>query len=248
MTGVIYDTAWLAMVVKSENEEDTMQSRWLFPSLYYRILECQNPSGAFGQQEDGVDGILNTMAALLALRKLERNPSIVGGPAVLDISERIDQGRAFLESALVSWDVSSTVHVGFEILVPNLINLLHDEGVDFRNFPGYPMLVSLNQQKLAKFQPELLYMQGKTTLIHSLEAFIGHIDFDRVSHHLVNGAMMNSPSSTAAYLMNCSTWDAGAESYLRFVASERGMIPSAFPTSIFETSWVRKNDPLVTLG
>jgi len=51
-------------------------------------------------------------------------------------------------------------------------------------------------------------------------------------------------SSTAAYLMNCSTWDDKAEEYLRKVVNrerfnevEDAGIPCAWPTTVFETSW-----------
>ncbi|KAF7904155.1 hypothetical protein EAF00_001489 [Botryotinia globosa] len=68
---------------------------------------------------------------------------------------------------------------------------------------------------MAKFHPEVLYRPTKTTLLHSLEAFIGKIDFDRIVHHKIHGHFMASPSSTAAYLMNCSVWDQETEVYLR---------------------------------
>ncbi|OTB18376.1 hypothetical protein K445DRAFT_309112 [Daldinia sp. EC12] len=55
--------------------------------------------------------------------------------------------------------------------------------------------------------------------------------------------MMASPASTAAYLMNSSSWDDEAETYLRTVLHrpnnlDRGSVPCAWPTSIFEVSWV----------
>ncbi|KAL9062537.1 MAG: hypothetical protein Q9161_009791 [Pseudevernia consocians] len=55
--------------------------------------------------------------------------------------------------------------------------------------------------------------------------------------------MMGSPASTAAYLMNTSQWDTGAETYLRKVIHEgqgrgSGGVPSVFPMPVFETTWV----------
>lgn len=55
--------------------------------------------------------------------------------------------------------------------------------------------------------------------------------------------MMASPSSTAAYLMYTSEWDNEAEDYLRHVIKDgpgrgTGAVPSAFPSTYFEYSWV----------
>ncbi|KAL1981483.1 hypothetical protein VTN96DRAFT_2512 [Rasamsonia emersonii] len=236
MTPTVYDTAWLAMVSTSTKHDG--ETRWLFPECFQSILESQSPEGGFGAQSAEVDEILNTMAALLALCKHEKNPSVTGCPSVPDLASRIARGRRFLEQKLQRWDVRSTVHVGFEILVPNLLDMLLAEGLDFQ-FPGFKVLMAMNQQKLAKFSPAILYTPHKTTLLHSLEAFIGKIDFDKVAHHLHSGAMMGSPSSTAAYLMNSSSWNPDAEAYLRFVVEAgKGCVPSAFPVSVFEIAWV----------
>ncbi|KAF2820523.1 hypothetical protein CC86DRAFT_237655, partial [Ophiobolus disseminans] len=55
---------------------------------------------------------------------------------------------------------------------------------------------------LAKLDPSLLYGPVQTTALHSLEAFIGKIDFTKLRHRKVKRSMLGSPSSTAAYLMN----------------------------------------------
>jgi hypothetical protein len=244
MTPTVYDTAWLAMVSKSEkNNDGETATRWLFPTCFQSILDSQTAEGGFGGQTAQVDGILNTMAALLALIKHEKSPWVTGCPSVTDLPYRITRGHNFLEQTLRRWDVPSTVHVGFEILVPALLDLLRVEGLDLQ-FPGVKILMAMNQRKLAKFTPAALYMPKKTTLLHSLEAFIGKIDFDKVAHHLQSGAMMGSPSSTAAYLMNISNWDSVAEAYLRFVSEAgNGLVPSAFPVSVFESTWVRRYIP-----
>lgn len=55
---------------------------------------------------------------------------------------------------------------------------------------------------------------------------------------------MASPSATAVYLIESSTWDDEAEAYLRTVFEHGagqgdGGFPSAFPSEMFELSWVR---------
>ena len=84
---------------------------------------------------------------------------------------------------------------------------------------------------------------GHTTLLHSLEAFVGEIDFDMLKDRKTFGSMMGSPASTAAYLMNASRWDSEAEDYLRKVMDEgqgkgSGGVPSVFPMPVFEATWV----------
>ncbi|KAI1657167.1 hypothetical protein F4813DRAFT_396661 [Daldinia decipiens] len=111
--------------------------------------------------------------------------------------------------------------------------------MDFK-FPGFEPLMDMNARKLSTFPEEVLHSTHQTTLLHSLEGFVDKIDFDRISHHLLHGAMMASPSSTAAYLMNASEWSEDAEAYLRFVVdASNGGVPSAFPITIFEITWVK---------
>ncbi|KAI0850465.1 Ent-kaurene synthase [Daldinia vernicosa] len=238
MTMSIYDTAWVAMVIKTENQGNETVSRWVYPQCFQQLLKSQTSEGSFGKNSVEVDGILNTMAAVLALQKLGANPMVLGAITVSDLAARISRGCAYLQEKLQTWDVCSTCHVGFEILVPTLLDLLAKEGMDFK-FPGFGPLMDMNARKLSKFSEGSLYSPHQTTLLHSLEGFIGKINFDRMSHHLRHGAMMASPSSTAAYLMNASKWSEDAEAYLRFVVdASNGGVPSAFPITIFEITWV----------
>ena len=133
------------------------------------------------------------------------------------------------------------MHVGFEILVPALLTMLENESI-YLNFPGRKLLMELNAVKLGGINPEMLY-ETPTMLLHSLEAFIGTLDFDRVGHHKRFGSMMASPASTAAYLIHSSIWDEESEGYVRRVIFEGkgnglGGVPSVFPTTIFEMTWV----------
>ncbi|KAJ5625394.1 hypothetical protein N7510_001703 [Penicillium lagena] len=234
MSAAIYDTAWLAMISKTESDGSV---HWLFPECFQILVESQSAEGGFNGWSADVDAILHTMAALLALLKHDKQPSTNVCPCPSDIKDRIARGEAFLRQRLASWDVESTVHVGFEILVPTLLEQLQLEGLNFK-FPGSAKLLAINQQKLARFSPNILYASVQSTLLHSLEAFVGMVDFDKLSHHLRNGSMMGSPSSTAAYLMNCSHWDPVAEAYLRsVVAARQGKVPSAFPNTVFALTW-----------
>ncbi|OTA98362.1 hypothetical protein M426DRAFT_17493 [Hypoxylon sp. CI-4A] len=229
MSASIYDTAWLSMIQKPRNS-----GVWLFPESFEYILKHQLDSGGWPCYASPVDGILNTASALLALQKhLEIDPR----HEVWALRSR--KARDALQKMLEQWDVSAYDQVGFEMLVVNHLSLLQDAGVEFE-FPQLSQLRAMRDEKLSKLSPDTIY-QVPSTLYHSLEAFIGHIDFDNVGHQLdKNGSMMGSPASTATYLIHASVWDDAAELYLRNALSRKpmdGSVPCAWPTTIFEVAW-----------
>lgn len=237
-----YDSAWVSLVQK----EDGGVKQWRFPECFQYLLDAQHPDGGWlsssSASASAVDAVLNVLAALLALKRHMAEPLNCTIPD--DIGSRISKARSFLQGQLEVWDVEAAENVGFEILVPTLLQLLEQEGFNF-NVPGLPALEALGNKKLAKFNPRMLYDSGQTrlTLVYSLEAFIGRIDFDKVGHLKASGSMMASPAATTAYLMNSSNWDEEAEQYLSTVIATGsgkggGGVPSAFPTLIFELSWV----------
>ena len=248
MNGSIYDTAWVSMVSKRVDGE----LQWLFPEAFQYVLGSQEASGGWVSNTSGsiIDSILTSMAALLALRRHASAPGPNNGLGE-DLLTKTYHGAAFVQTLLQSWDVESTLHVGFELLVSALLDYLEQEGFVFR-FPGRQMLLELKNKTMTRFQPEMLYSQKKSTsaLIHSLEAFAGEINFDKVAHHKAHGGMMGSPASTAAYLIYSSSWDDEAENYLRNAISAgsgkgNGSVPDVWPTPIYEISWVsRPQDPL----
>lgn len=238
-TVAIYDTAWVSMIFKRTDGEH----RWLFPESFRFLLDNQLPHGGWISYASVGDGILNTMAALLALRRHKQVLDFEGKEDLDELETRISRAKSYLQDILQAWDVESEIRVGFEILVPALLAMLEAEGISFA-FPGRDSLHALYQTKMSNFDPQILYGTTKTTLLHSLEALVGRIDFDRIRHHKTFGGMMGSPASTAAYLLHSSTWDDEAELYIRRVLSEgagedNGGVPSVFPIPIFEITWVR---------
>jgi len=228
MSGSIYDTAWVSMVAKPGERE----KKWLFPSSFECILEAQSENGGW-EGGDAIDEIVNTLACLLSLKRHEKVDDTALG-------DKVENAIKFVNAKLADWDVSTAERVAFEILIPSLLDQLDQEGVTLR-FPDFETLRSLNQKKMAKLNFELLY-KYPSTILHSLESFVGVIDFDKVAHHLREGSMMGSPSSTAAYLMNVSVWDQEAEQYLRDAVDNgrrlaEGMVTNVFPISTFEFAW-----------
>ncbi|KAL9631068.1 MAG: hypothetical protein Q9204_004409, partial [Flavoplaca sp. TL-2023a] len=131
-----------------------------------------------------------------------------------DIEERITRADGSPGDMLLSWDVTSSDNIGFEVLGPAHLDILEKYGLRY-HFSARPHLMALREQRMLHDKLESLYGKNPSILLHSLEGLIGKIDFDRIAHHKVHVSMLLSPSSTAAYLMNTSRWDAEAESYLR---------------------------------
>lgn len=245
MSAAPYDTAWVALVAK----EVDGQKQWLFPECFEHLLATQSNSGAWSWTKDAgdasIDAILNTAGPLLALKRHAANPLQLSNDPQL-LADRITRATEALKSQLAIWDVSTTDHVGFEIIVPAMLEYLELEDGDGSltfDYNAKAPLMKINQAKMSRFRPEYLYGSHRMTALHSLEAFIGKIDFDKVSHHKTGGSMLGSPSSTAAYLMHSSLWDDESEAYLRTVVrlaagQNSGAIPSAFPSTYFETSWL----------
>ena len=237
-TVAIYDTAWVSMVSKV----DQGKRHWLFPECFCHLLDTQMPNGGWECYVNPEDGLLNTLGALLAMKKHNSTSNQEKLVHIPDLESRILMARDFVQASLQCWDLDTTVQVGFEVLVPALLSMLEKEGLTF-NFPGKSLLDNLNAEKLRKVDLESLY-NNPNSLLHSLEAFVGRIEYDKLAHLKTFGSMMGSPASTAVYLMERSTWDDEAEVYLRKVIQEgagkgKGGVPSVFPMPIFEATWVR---------
>ncbi|KAF4429606.1 gibberellin cluster-kaurensynthase [Fusarium austroafricanum] len=237
----VYDTAWVSMITKVTHGV----KRWLFPESFYYLLNAQLDDGSWGMlPTTQTAGILDTASALLALLTHAKDPLQIIDISKDEMDYRVAHGLSSLHRQLAGWnDIEQTNHIGIELIMPALLSSLEEiSGLSSFEFPCKDILNSMHQDKLSRFDVELMYSKPSSVL-HSLEAFLGKIDYDRLSHFLYHGSMMASPSSTAAYLIGSSKWDDSAESYLRHVLKEGaghggGGIPGTFPTTHFECSWV----------
>ncbi len=216
----------------------------LFPECYKYILD-QQYSGLGWEKipESEIDGIMCTLGGLFALSTNSDIPQ--DGISSEEIATRFQNGAMFLSSKLQTWDVASCDHVGFEIIIPCMLERLEQKGLFFI-FPGRSLLVQLNQGKLRKVHPAVWSGKIQTTITHSLEAFLGKADFSGLRDQRVYGGMGSSPASTAAYLMWSPVWDDEAEQYLRTVLSSRwpdehGGVPGMYPMTGFEVLWVSES-------
>lgn len=242
----VYDTAWVAMIDKVDKESGV--SRILFPECLQFLLDSQMPDGSWDDESsrpssDPLDGILHTLAALLALKTrchLAHQPW-----SAAELESRCRRATLALRHALSKWSVGSSQRIGFEVTVPSLLCLLEAEGIDLA-FDGRGPLVAAYNDKIGKLCAAVCE-PNESTLAHYLEIFAGRLDYDRVKHHLSpSGHMMASPSSTAAYLIHASTWDDKAEQYLHKVVETvgagqgSGRVPTVFPTTVADIAWVRQ--------
>ncbi|KAL1601386.1 hypothetical protein SLS60_006298 [Paraconiothyrium brasiliense] len=240
MSCAAYDTAWVSLVTKTIDGS----KRWLFPECFQHLLATQSDEGGWALDSGAqIDGILNTAGPLLALKRYAAEPLQLQRNAQ-EIEGRIRKATLSLRSQLAAWDVCTTNHVGFEIIVPAMLSLLEKEDSSLVfEFEAKAALLKIYGAKMSRFRPEALYGPKRLTALHSLESFIGKIEFDKVKHHTVRGSMMGSPSSTAAYLLYSSHWDDESEAYLRHVikfaaGQNSGGVPSAFPSTHFECTWI----------
>jgi hypothetical protein len=242
MSSAVYDTAWISMVLKKSVGETI----WLFPQSFDHLIATQSEDGSWAVTTTScpIDGILGTATSLLSLQAHYAEPLNTQASALDGIQERIRRATLSLNFQLSHWDVAATTHVGFEFIVPALLKILrHEKNLIIPEFAGETVLAQINTAKMSCFRPESLYGRKPSTVLHSLEAFVGTVDFGKLSHHKVNGSMMGSPASTAAYLMHVSDWDQEAEAYLCHVVQAGagkgcGAVPSAFPSMFFEYTWV----------
>jgi len=132
--------------------------------------------------------------------------------------------------------------IAFELIIPNLLDLLEKEDIHF-DLPNRDGLLRLEECKMSKFCLDQIY-KHQSPILYSLEAFIGKVDFNKLKKHLSGGSMFCSPSSTTAYLMNVSEWDERAERYLVNALKngqkngENGGVACTYPNTTFELTGV----------
>jgi hypothetical protein len=162
-----------------------------------------------------------------------------------ELNDRCTLATAFINATVSTWSIDqtdSTLPVRFELWFPAILEQLEQENVVF-DIPGRSRIENIRDAKLSKFPMESLYGDQPLSALFSLEAFIGTLDFSRLSHLKTAGSMFASPSSTAVYMMESQTWDVEAAAYLRHVVDQsigkgQSNVPQYFPATVVEIDWV----------
>jgi halimadienyl-diphosphate synthase len=222
ISGVAYDTAWLAGVA---DHTDRRTSR--FPTSLRWLADHQLSDGSWGGSvRYEHDRILCTLAALAPLAQFGRRE---------DDRKAVEAGTRYLWQHGHLLGREPVELVGFELLLPTLVQRARDAGVAVP--PHLDIYSAERARKLDLLPPQALY-SSKTTAVHSLEFLGEQVDPTQLLNAQgLNGAVGNSPAATAfflshhddpkaaAYLESCLDWTGGA------------MAPVLHPCETFELLW-----------
>ena len=232
-----YDTAWVSMLPEPHIESTTDLA---FPEAFEFLLNHQQANGSWSTCDSEEDAILNTLAATLSIHRRCSTLSPDHEAFVAILKARVSKAVTFLHSKMADWEPEAGTHGSFEILAPALLDMLEHEGTTIE-FPGRPSLMALNKARLLNFDAQTLCGTERTPMLYFLEAFAGLVDCKNLKKHTVSGAIMQSPASTAAYLMGLEIWDKDSEAYLRNAiqaAGNSGGLPAVFPCNKLEIAIV----------
>lgn len=251
MVPSIYDTAWLAMVEKKKHQG----YEWVFSTSFEYLLREQTDDGGWDPLE-GVtrrhneypeniwiqDCVVHSLAALLALcRHVRRSSSHYKEPLPDDILFRLFRAKSFLDAKLQKWQPDETIHFTVELIVPVLLHLLSEEGVDFK-FPAKNDLLS-KYAAASSIDIGWLYQGPCSIPLFSLEGFARQLDWSKLGCLVTSAGITASPASAAAYLIFSPTWSDECEAYLRHIVAHghgkgNGGVGGVYPLEVFEPCWV----------
>lgn len=190
----MFDAAWVSMVNKTMKGK----TRWLFPSSFEYLLDHQQHDGGWQNTASHDDGIVNSMAALLAICKHISEP-YQHVANIDDLQHRKLRAIYFLEIEIsrrtIDFDMMDDRR---RSLVGDLLHMLRHEGLEF-SFHGRDRF--RNGRESGNIDPS--YGASSTEVETAATSF--------VERQKLQGLTMDSPASTAAHLMHCTIWDEEAE-------------------------------------
>lgn len=216
-----YDTAWVAMVPSPVSLKFP-----LFPKCIEWILENQHYDGSWGLYDHDrsliKDALSCTLACVLALRKWN-----IG-------DEHIKRGLKFIGSNLsYSMDKKLLSPIGFDVIFPSMISYATDLDLDI------PALQSDIDAILSVGDLEWKRLCGDN--FNGCKAYIAYIteglkevhDWHNIlKYQKRNGSLFNSPSATAALVLN--TYDNKALNYLdSLMKISDYSVPAIYPLNIY---------------
>lgn len=237
-TATIYDTAWVSMLSKRQMDGG---HKWMFPKAFQFLIDHQGANGGWTICDSKVDTILNTLAALLSMKRHMSNPGCGDRDIANSLHVHVSRAVEYLQRELSDWDPEFDRCIGSDILVPSLLCMLEQENIFF-DVPDHEKLMALNSNNRTKFNFEALQGSQLFPMICFLEGFIGIADYKRLNCPEICGSIMSSPSATAGHIMCLQLHNESAESFLRAAAQSiksEGGVPAVFPCNASEISLVR---------
>jgi halimadienyl-diphosphate synthase len=224
ISGVAYDTAWLAGVPA---REDRRSSR--FPTTLRWLADNQLSDGSWGSSvRYEHDRVLCTLAALAPLAEFGRRS---------EDRRAVEAGTRYLWQRGHLLGHEPVELVGFELLLPTLVERARSSGVAVP--PHLDIYAQQRARKLDLIPSQALY-SPRATVVHSLEFLGSQADLERLrSAQGDNGAIGNSPAATAFYLTQTQSDDSRALNYLEACLGHSGgaTAPVLHPCETFELLW-----------
>ncbi|CAG8554406.1 4825_t:CDS:2 [Ambispora leptoticha] len=255
-----YDTAWVAMVPVPLYKESKQSKdfKLAFPECFKWILDAQDENGSWART--GAGSIPAGLSALCALNMFKNRAGSYFeerlkelGFTLKKFDDVFKNGVNFMRNTLNEWDINDVDMTGFELTVPFLLSQLEKlrPSITF-DFPDKERLLRENKRKMSLIPIEVVFklaaIRQPVILTHSIEAFIGVIDFSRVQNpgfQAINGSYGSSAAATAAVLIEAPKWDEKAYEFLRRTilrcpeyAQVSGYVPTASDIGLFELCWV----------
>jgi halimadienyl-diphosphate synthase len=224
ISGVAYDTAWLAGM---SAPADRRRSR--FPTALRWLVDNQLSDGSWGGSvRYEHDRILCTLAALAPLAELGRHA---------EERRAVEAGTRYLWQHGHLLSSEPVELVGFELLVPSLVQRARAAGVAVP--PHLDIYARQRALKLDLIPREAMY-SPRATIVHSLEFLGDQADLAGLeAAQGQNGALGNSPAATAFYLTQTQSNNPQALDYLSSCMGrgDGATAPVLHPCDTFELLW-----------
>ncbi len=224
----LYSTAWVALVPSQDNPR---LPAW--PETLTYIRTHQLPDGGWGNPRvyNAHERTIATLACLLALAQW---------PAA-DHALRIERGVLALHQYANDLPFEAHETVGFELLLPRLIQELNQYGLSLL-LPQWRSSLQAGQQKLRLIgELKLNYEQPRTWWFNMEmlpEDFLARVDERLLNRY---GAIETSTAATAAYLRarrRCGQDSPRAANFLQeLVRIGGGGVGFCWPVEVFELLW-----------
>jgi hypothetical protein len=211
-----YDTGWLA---------------WLYPECREWVLAQQNPDGSWGSSllEYFHDRVICTLSAVNALAATSTRSSELN---------QMERGIAYLETAIPRLSEDTSDLVGFELLLPTLVQMGKDLGLKYDRIEQLIQpYAHASIHKRSLLRDEMIY-SPEVPVGYSLE-FLGFQALDKArSLSLLSAShgIQSSPAATA--FVRIATQHVQADAYLQDLCRRYNwQVPCVSPFETFEIAW-----------